>query len=360
MNIDKLRFSGDDSDNFKHLLSSINASHTEYKKQRRVELLSTSLKITKDITPELFIIVSDIESKLKLNHIQIEYYVYNNSEINASCFSFDDNIELVVMLSSGLVNIMKENELAFVIGHEIGHYLFNHLDFIDIEENYNLLKYHQYTEISADRIGLICSEHIENSIRAIIKTISGLNDNLISKNLHTFLHQHNALDGQNISNSTHPTLPTRAKALTLFSMSEPYYKWINETKKAPIQADKLDISIEKYLMDTSLKLIKEESEQYFSKLKMWTIVKIFLDSNSFSSDEYNILKQEIGNEKAKKIIKYTNSHGREKINEKVNELLIEYRQFSTNDKNIFIDNITAIFSHYNKYKIQNTLNYIDS
>ena len=336
MNIKQLKFRGDDFNQYKHLLkNSGSASETV-----RNRLLSNSLKITKELTPKLFKIVSNIEKKLKID-ISIECYVRNHTDANANCFAINNNKNLIMTLTSGLINIMSEDELSFVIGHEIGHYLFGHLQYIGDKDNLELAEYSQAQEISADRVGFICSKNINTSIKAIIKVISGLGDFFISNNFHTFLHQHNKISDQeaNLLNLSHPLLPTRAKSLMLFSMSELYYNWKNNQKEAPISTQELENNIQHYLNNTSLKPLKENYSHIASNFKMWALAKIFTDSNNFGQDEIAILYKEIGKEKTINLEKYILDSDTNKINEKYNKSLFEFMKLPAKYKNELIKNM---------------------
>ena len=338
MNINQLKFSGDDFAQYKHILKRCGNTN----KVVRIELLSSSLKITKELTPKLFAIVSKIENKLKID-TKIEYYACNDNSINASCFIIDDS--LIVILTSGLVNIMDDDELSFVIGHEIGHYLFGHLQYSNDDNHQELVEYNQAKEISADRVGFICSKDINTSIKAIIKTISGLNGNFISSNFRTFLHQHNKISDKevNLLNLSHPLLPTRAKSLMLFSMSELYYNWIEDHRKAPISSANLDIYIQNYLDKTSLLLVKENNLQIIVIFKMWLLAKIFMELDDIGDKEVAILNNAIGREKTIRLMKYIASNNIEKINKKYQNSFVEFVKLSKKYKNEFIKDINNIF-----------------
>ncbi len=341
MNIDKLRFRNDDHNQYKSILKKSNGVSNK----KKFELLSSSLKITKELTPELFKSVQKIECKLKIN-THIEYYVRNDIEINASCFTIDNNDSLIVILTSGLVNIMSMDELSFIIGHEIGHYLLGHLDYICDTDDKRLIEYSQAREISADRIGFICSKDINTSIKAMIKTISGLNDSFISDNFHIFLHQHNKVSDKNVDllSLSHPLLPTRAKSLMLFSMSKLFYEWKNNKKEAPIGTKELENSIQSYLYKTSLKSLIKDYSKIVSNFKMWALAKIFTDSGIFGEDEITILYKEIGKERAVKLRKYILDSDANQINAKYNESLIEFIQLPAKYKSEAIesmDNLTS-------------------
>lgn len=308
--INRLRFAddstGEDKKDFFHNEHSL--------KRQRMHLLSTSLKVTRNITPKIDDIIQKIRSVLNIADVEIECYIYNSTEMNASCFSFSDDIHMIIMLSSELVNKMKPDELAFVIGHEIGHYIFGHLMDGEYKTNQNEFddmttsSISQARELSADRIGLICSSSIESSLRAIIKTVSGLDDEFITYNLHSYLHQIESLQYDDDSYSTHPIFPIRAKAVTLFSMSELYYWWNDDKKKAPLSEDALTLRIRKDLESTTLKALKNESIEIVEKFKLWFYVKSFMEDNHLDADGEAFLEKEFGNVKSKKAIAFSKSN----------------------------------------------------
>ncbi len=345
MDISQLRFRNDDHSQYKNILKKSSGASDKTK----VELLSNSLKITKELTPKLFESINKIEYKLKIN-TPIEYYVRNDNEINASCFTINNNDNLIVILTSGLVNIMTMDELSFVIGHEIGHYLLGHLHYICDVNDKRLIEYSQAREISADRIGFICSKDINTSIKAMVKTISGLGDSFISNNFHVFLHQHNEVSDKNIDllNLSHPLLPTRAKSLMLFSMSKLFYDWENNKKEASISTQELENSVQNYLYKTSLKSLKKEHSKIASNFKMWLLAKIFTDLNGIENDEVKILHKEIGKEKTVQLRKYILDNDIDKINAKYNESLIEFMQLPSKYKNEIIESMDG-FTNNNSY-----------
>lgn len=336
MDINELRFQNDNPSQYEGILKKSSGVSNKIKS----ELLSSSLKITKELTPKLFESVNKIEYRLKIN-TSIEYYVRNDVEINASCFAINNSDDLIVIITSGLVNIMTMDELSFVVGHEIGHYLLGHLHYACDTSDKRLIEYSQAREISADRIGFICSRDINISIRAMIKTISGLNNSFISDSFHIFLHQHNNISDKNIDllNLSHPLLPTRAKSLMIFSMSKLFYNWEGSKKEAPISTQELEISVQNYLHQTSLKSLKEDYSKIISNFKMWSFAKIFTGLNGIKNNEIEIIHKEIGKEKTEKLRKYILNNGADKVNAKYNESLIEFMQLPAKYKNEVIESM---------------------
>jgi len=324
--------------------------HSNNSDTHKMHLLSTSLKVTKEITPKIYTVIKNILTQLELTDLNLECYVYNDAEMNASCFSIESNI--IIMVSSGLVNNMKEDELAFVIGHEIGHYLFGHLDYRELEREENELidmkisRVYQSHEISADRIGLICAGSIESSLRAIVKTVSGLSDEFITHNLHSYLHQIQSLKYDDLARTkhTHPIFPIRAKALTLFSMSELYYWWINDTRKAPLNIDALSAKIRKDLESTTLKNLKDESEHIVEKFQLWFYVKSFTEDNKLDRDELSFLEHQFSNDTIVKALRFAEENltgvnkKYEEFRIQINHLPLQYRISMVDEMKLALNN----------------------
>ncbi len=304
--IKRLKFLDDNIEEYRDIL--IESDHRNTFSY--MNLLSTSLKVTAEITPTIATTIDTVIKHLNLDDIDLECYVYSDAEMNAKCFTHENDMKVIIMLSSGLVNRMTDGELAFVIGHEVGHFLFEHLNYLRPNSNDNELldmklnRLTQAQEISADRLGLICSGSIENSIRAIVKTVSGLDDSFITLNLHSYLHQIQSLKFDTLADNsyTHPIFPIRAKALMLFSMSDLYYWWIDESNEAPVSEDRLTYKIRKDLESTTLKNYKDESDNIVEKFKLWFFIKSFIDDEHLDKDEIEHLNEIFGTEMAAKAI----------------------------------------------------------
>ena len=81
--------------------------------------------------------------------------------------SFNDE-NCIITLTSAVINLLEFNEIKFILGHELGHFLLSH----NIEENINLESQEGYIkkraqEISVDRIGLLACKDINIATKAI-------------------------------------------------------------------------------------------------------------------------------------------------------------------------------------------------
>ena len=187
---------------------------------------NAGLKISPEITPDIYKHLKIVCSRLKLPIIKVRAFVLSDPSINAKCHHFEKK-GFVIVLNSELINIMSAGEIQFIIGHEIGHFLMNHNYFDNdpkVTEKESIAS--RAGEISSDRIGLIGCNDIDIAMKAMIRIQSGLNDEHLRFDTGAFLSQMKTEKGyrQHLHQSTHPSSTIRAKALLRFSLSEPFQK----------------------------------------------------------------------------------------------------------------------------------------
>lgn len=201
----------------------------------RRQLLATSVRLSARMAPEIHRLSTQCSQQLGLD-IPLEIYVYANPSFNAACFKPEDG-RLFIMFTSSLLESFQGSELAFVMGHELGHHLYAHHD-IPIGNLLNgnqraspnlaleLFAWSRYAEISADRAGAHCAQDLEGVARALFKLASGLTSDTIEFSLQDFLSQVDEMRLEDTEPglgapmedwfSTHPFSPLRVKALELF------------------------------------------------------------------------------------------------------------------------------------------------
>jgi hypothetical protein len=148
----------------------------------RTRLLSQAVRVNVRLLPNV------AESFARLStHLDggkpLEAYVFADPAINA--FVADGTRHILIGVSSGAISALSSQELDFVIGHEVGHALYGHLDVpatflvesanLDNERCQLLRAWQRAAEVSADRAGLVCCGSLEVAANAMFKTISGLN-----------------------------------------------------------------------------------------------------------------------------------------------------------------------------------------
>jgi len=199
----------------------------------RRRLLASALRITDRIIPSLIERVELVKRITHLEGTEVETYIHNSPHHSASCMHFDGG-GIFLLISSGLYTKLTERELLFVVGHELGHVVYNHhllparailaqRGACDAERALKLMSWARRAEISADRVGMLCCQDLDVAAKALIKLSCGLSDDLIEFDLPGYVSQ--LADLEAISRtvravedfySTHPFNPIRVVALSHF------------------------------------------------------------------------------------------------------------------------------------------------
>lgn len=207
----------------------------------RRNLLSTSVRLTKGMAPEIAKMADECIEKLGVE-LPLELFVYSSPQFNAACFK-PENDRLYVMFSSSLLEGFNSQELKFVMGHELGHHVYDHhavpIGYLlrgqtrpDPQLALELFAWSRYAEISADRAGAHCAQDMDAVARSLFKLSSGLTSKVVEFSLDDFVAQVDDMEnvdqqaGQGAPQSdwfsTHPFSPLRVKALKLFEQSTLY------------------------------------------------------------------------------------------------------------------------------------------
>ncbi|NKC00342.1 MAG: M48 family metalloprotease [Pseudomonadales bacterium] len=205
----------------------------------RRRLLSTSVRLSKTMARDLHATADACSERLGLD-IPLELYVFPSPSYNAACVKPEAG-RLFVMFSSSILEAFTAQEISFVMGHELGHHLYDHHD---VPIGYimrgntrpsprlalTLTSWSRYAEISADRAGAYCADDLESVAHALFKLASGLSGSYAKFSVSDFLAQVDEMqleDGQPGQGAptedwflTHPFSPLRVKALKLFHGSE--------------------------------------------------------------------------------------------------------------------------------------------
>ena len=218
----------------------------------RKELLTKGLKLTRGMAPLVHDLVSRCAQALKIQH-PIEVFVYHDANYNASCFPPRKD-KILLAVTSSLLENFTEDELAFVIGHEIGHFLFEHVRYpIDSLLGYldptpldamRVFSWKRNAEVTADRVGLVCCQNFPAAASSFFKLSSGVTGERVRLMLDEFLEQLADLQAEMIEQndpeiwySSHPFNPLRIKALDIFARSETYRRLIGKPVEGAVRDD---------------------------------------------------------------------------------------------------------------------------
>ena len=147
----------------------------------RARLLSNAVRVNGNLVPHVARSLDRVADALSTDK-PLEAYVFAEPMIHA--FVTEASSRYLVAVSSGAVDLLGAEELEFVIGHELGHAVYGHLE-IAVEAaielgslssaQCRLLRgWQRASEISADRVGLLCCDSLDVAAAALFKTICGL------------------------------------------------------------------------------------------------------------------------------------------------------------------------------------------
>ncbi len=187
------------------------------------ELTLSELPVNEAVTPDIEMSVSRAAHNLQVDRKCIDVFVHASPNIQAFCLPFSTE-RCILRLASSLVSLLSNKELSFVIGHELGHFIFGHAAYSHSEQlpSFESAISEKYREISCDRLGLLACGSLNDSVSSLLKSSSGLPSSLLNLNIPEYLaslNQFNSnewagFDGSLIS---HPPLMIRCRALLWFS-----------------------------------------------------------------------------------------------------------------------------------------------
>jgi uncharacterized tellurite resistance protein B-like protein len=204
----------------------------------RRQLLLSALRLGPAIAPDTFKALDEVRRVLGLE-TPIELYCVSSKDINAFVVPPENGVVLIGLTSEALERL-DPAEIRFVIGHELAHLLYDHLqmtpDGLFSDERLapthvaRLCAWMRYAELTADRVGLLCADDYDAAVRAFFKLTSGLSGAQYLQHADDCARQLAELEASQMESteqdwfSTHPYSPLRVKALDLFSRSETFHR----------------------------------------------------------------------------------------------------------------------------------------
>ncbi|MCP4572891.1 MAG: M48 family metalloprotease [bacterium] len=206
----------------------------------REQLLQHGIRLSERLSPRIFGIHEQVCRALEIEG-DAEIFCLPDRDVNA--FAILDVREgkthMLVGMTAGALEELDDAELASIIGHELGHFLFEHnrmnaLLNLDPEDSAStvlppfgeslFLRWRKKAEISSDRAGLLACRDFRASARALLKATFGLSEKNLNLDVDALLQQIGEIESSpelmGSVFSSHPLLPIRLKALQLFARSE--------------------------------------------------------------------------------------------------------------------------------------------
>jgi hypothetical protein len=197
-------------------------------------MLANTVKLNKVIAPRLYKLCAEIQHYLNYKE-PIDFYLYATPEVNAFSINGFGIVPHIICFTSSLIQQLNDNELRFVIGHEIGHLIYKHsqLDVVNKilanRENEEIpaalaiyfLRWQRYAEVTCDRIGYLAIPDIKVIGTVFFKFASGLSEGYLNFDIDEYLKQLDKIREIAVGDfySTHPNNLVRLQNLQYFSNS---------------------------------------------------------------------------------------------------------------------------------------------
>lgn len=352
-NLDKFRYSFDDPSQLNiSLKKDPYEKATNQKSDNINQLLSTSVRVTKEIFPNINSAIDNVFKRLKIENNLNFFVTANHFQTQASCSAMPLGDSAEIILTSKLIELLNGEELESVIAHEVAHFYYQHALYpqpnstMNRVETLNLLNFSRAAEISADRIGFIGCGSLESSLRAMLKITSGLSDKHLKFNFSNYLDQLRELKeikgDKNLMYSTHPNFLNRMQALIWFSMSNEYNQGLNINKKGSFDLktvdQKIDESIKKVIGDE----VDYSNKDVVSRALMWGSIEIFLSDKKFSKKEQELFKKNFGEKRAQSMLSFMKMANPKSIQAKIDNTFQEASTLLKKDKENIISELSKL------------------
>ena len=168
----------------------IRASLSLVEQGTRLDLLSSSVKVSSQQMPELYKSMEEAARVLDMDVVP-ELYIQSSSQANAFTLALQgrDNKPPIVVVTSALVDRCTDEEVQAIIGHELGHLKCSHslylslgglasaplrgLPLVGSQAEQLLQQWRLAAEYSCDRAALLVAQDLEVVAGAMVKLFAG-------------------------------------------------------------------------------------------------------------------------------------------------------------------------------------------
>lgn len=185
LDLETVRFDGEPAmlkalvsdENFFNAMVAGNATPPDPRREAHMAVMT--VRLTPTVLPHAFRALSRCMEITGFKR-KVMMFVSNDGSLNAMVSSTEDETVRIV-LTSGLLDALDEEELTYVIGHELGHAMLGHLE-VRVYNDRDLsgltvlrhFALRRYQELSADRVGLLCTPDLDKVLRAELMLHSGI------------------------------------------------------------------------------------------------------------------------------------------------------------------------------------------
>ena len=314
------------------------AEAREQSRSLRDALLKDGVLLNETLSPRVFEIVGGVKSRLGIEG-QFDVVCMRDVDVNAFAHVEEGHsgTEYLVALTSAALESLNDEEIASLIGHELGHFAFGHNELLGLinRDSQNpkvtvlpylgeclFLRWRKKSELSADRLGLIASGSFEASARALVKAGFGLSERNLNLDIDSLLDQIESIrDRPELIEAqfrSHPLLPLRLKALHLFSLAyskgavvdlaatedniDEYFSWFKRYPRKPLHE-----AVMRIIAIAGMKLVAAEDEIHDEEIR--TILHVLHASFTDEPEKELILEPEERQRRWNESIEIVNKEG---------------------------------------------------
>lgn len=303
---------------------------------KRIDLLKRSIRLTPGLAPRLFTCIEHCRTVLGLQ-TPIDAFCQQDAISNAFVIPSRDG-RITMCFTSAALESLDDGELCSVIGHELGHVIFDHhalrplLLFQEDErlapiDAMRLYAWMRYAELTADRVGLLCCDDFDTAISAEFKMVSGLSDPRFLGNVRDATKQYTSLTEKELESSeddwfaTHPYSPLRIRALDLFHQSRTFGKLRGRTGGKLSEKDlERQVASLLDLMNPSVLNERVSCRRESREFLVYGGVEVALADEQFSRRELKALQKLVGEGKVLDSIDEARAMGEDERGEKLLDL----------------------------------------
>jgi uncharacterized tellurite resistance protein B-like protein len=197
-----------------------------------------SFKVTAELAPRIHAVCSTVLERLQFTEA-VEFFIESSANLNGGAMHrLEDDQPHLIVLTSGLIERCTDQELHFVLGHEIGHLVSRIADLRRIVGfvyppdavmttvlKDKLETWEKLAELTADRFGFLAVPDFDTCLAVFFKLSSGLDAQRIAYDSAAYrasiddVLEYFRTAGADLPTS-HPINPIRLKALEHFSASK--------------------------------------------------------------------------------------------------------------------------------------------
>ena len=350
--LDKYKYYKDDPSEFGIDLKDFKKNSNELDNSHLSNLLTNSVRVSKEILPKVGKAIETVFKRIEIENNFNFFVTADNNQANASCSLMSSASRPDIVLTSRLIELLSLEELQFVIGHEVAHYVYqhalypNHNNVDDRNLKLNILNLSRAAEISADRIGFLACNNLDNSLRANFKLASGLSDKNFNFKPSTYLDQLRDLEDLGKSSSelwsTHPSFLIRMQSLIWFSMTKEYHEFFDIKKKGTYNLREVDEKLDQKIKKVTGDELEILNKKIYENALIWGSLHIYLSDKKFSKVEQNEFSKRFGENANKAISLLKISSARDMLDKKIETSFFEASKLLKTEKNRLVEELKTV------------------